>query len=119
MLYHKDNNISLYHEDFLEGYDILDGSSIDLIITSPPYNLNMKYSSYDDKKEYSDYLQFIERWLCYLLVKPSGKICLNIPLDKNVGGKESVYVDVLNIARNWGWEYQSTIIWNKKSISNC
>ncbi len=92
MLYHKDNNISLYHDDFLESYDELSGSSIDLIITSPPYNLNMKYSSYDDGKEYSDYLQFIDRWLwlCYLLVKPSGRICLNIPLDKNVGGKESV-----------------------------
>ena len=46
-----------------------------------------------------------------------GRMCLNIPLDKNKGGKQSVYGDILKIAKNTGWEYNTTIIWNEQNIS--
>ena len=51
------------------------------------------------------------------LLKDDGRMCLNIPLDKNKGGKQSVYGDILKIAKNTGWEYNTTIIWNEQNMS--
>jgi site-specific DNA-methyltransferase (adenine-specific) len=54
-------------------------------------------------------------------MKPDGRLCLNIPLDKSKGreeaGFQSVYADIVNIAKNIGWKYFSTIIWNEGNIS--
>ena len=42
---------------------------------------------------------------------------LNIPLDKNKGGQKSVGADITKIAKDVGWKYHSTIIWNEGNIS--
>jgi site-specific DNA-methyltransferase (adenine-specific) len=42
---------------------------------------------------------------------------LNIPLDKNKGGQQSVAADITCIAKEIGWKYHSTIIWNEQNIS--
>ena len=41
----------------------------------------------------------------------------NIPLDKNKGGQQSVCADITTIAKQVGWKYHSTIIWNEQNIS--
>jgi site-specific DNA-methyltransferase (adenine-specific) len=43
-------------------------------------------------------------------------ICLNIPLDKNKGGQQAVCADITKIAKDIGWKYHSTIIWNEGNI---
>ena len=37
----------------------LDGKMADLVVTSPPYNANIKYSRYDDSQDEDDYLALI------------------------------------------------------------
>jgi site-specific DNA-methyltransferase (adenine-specific) len=90
-----------------------------LIVTSPPYNVDIAYNSHDDKLAYHDYLDFTKKWIakCYALAKSDGRFCLNIPLDKNKGGQQSVCADITTIAKNVGWKYHSTIIWNEQNIS--
>ena len=41
--------------------------SVDLIVTSPPYNVGIEYSSNSDTLTYKQYLQFSEEWIrnCY------------------------------------------------------
>ena len=114
----KDKGVSIYLDDFLNTKTI-EKESVDLIITSPPYDLSIEYEKYDDSVPYNEYLQFTEKWLkkSYDLLKDDGRMCLNIPLDKNKGGKQSVYGDILKIAKNTGWEYNTTIIWNEQNIS--
>jgi site-specific DNA-methyltransferase (adenine-specific) len=51
------------------------------------------------------------------LAKDDGRFCLNIPLDKNKGGQQSVCADITTIAKQIGWKYHSTIIWNEQNIS--
>lgn len=94
-------------------------SSVDLIITSPPYNVDIHYNSHKDDLSYIEYLEFAEKWLkkCYELARNDGRFCLNIPLDKNKGGQQAVCTDITNIARAVGWNYHSTIIWNEGNIS--
>ena len=117
-LYFANEAISLYHDDFLN-FTELPEESVDLIVTSPPYDVDIQYDGYTDNLPYPKYLEFITRALqrCYLLAKPDGRLCLNIPLDKNKGGQQSVYADIVNIAKEVGWKYHTTIIWNEQNIS--
>ncbi len=93
--------------------------SIDLIVTSPPYNIDIKYNSHNDQLTYPEYLDFSKRWMkkCYRWLKNDGRFCLNIPLDKNKGGQQSVGADLTTIAKETGFAYHSTIVWNEGNIS--
>lgn len=117
-LHFQEDSIRIYNADFLKT-DSLGEATIDLIVTSPPYNVGIKYNSHDDKMTYDHYLTFTRDWLakCYRLVKDDGRFCLNIPLDKNKGGQQSVCADITTIAKQVGWKYHSTIIWNEQNIS--
>ncbi|MEM2970384.1 MAG: site-specific DNA-methyltransferase, partial [Candidatus Bathyarchaeia archaeon] len=112
------DNIIVYNEDFLS-IDSIENGSIDLTVTSPPYNVDIKYETYNDKIPYDKYLEFTEKWLdkCYHLTKDDGRLCLNIPLDKNKGGQQSVCADITTIAKKVGWKYHATILWNEQNIS--
>lgn len=114
----KKHNIKIIKDDFINT-KVIKNSSVDLIITSPPYNLDIKYNSHKDGISYSDYLKFTEKWLSksFKLAKKDGRLCLNVPLDKNKGGQQSVYSDILQIAKKIGWKYHSTVIWNEGNIS--
>jgi site-specific DNA-methyltransferase (adenine-specific) len=92
---------------------------IDLVVTSPPYNVDIKYNSHDDRLTYAEYLGFSKRWMkrCYRWLRDDGRFCLNIPLDKNKNGQQSVGADLTTIAKECGFSYHSTIVWNEGNIS--
>jgi len=116
--YFNFENILIYNDDILK-ISAIPKNSIDLIVTSPPYNVDIHYNSHKDNLSYEKYLEFTEKWLkkCFELTKQDGRFCLNIPLDKNKGGQQSVYADITQIAKKVGWQYHSTIIWNEGNIS--
>ena len=109
---------NIINEDLFTTRLIASGS-IDLVITSPPYNVDIQYNSHDDQITYENYLEFSQRWMerCYGWLKDDGRFCLNIPLDKNKGGQQSVGADLTTIAKKCGFSYHSTIIWNEGNIS--
>ncbi len=94
-------------------------NSVDLVVTSPPYNVDINYNSHNDKISYEQYKKFSEEWIsrCYDWLKDDGRFCLNIPLDKNKGGQQSVGADLTRIAKEVGFQYHTTIIWNEGNIS--
>jgi len=53
--------------DCLKGIQLLENDSIDLVITSPPYNIGRK--SYSDNMGYSEYLSFLHEVLNLLYLK--------------------------------------------------
>lgn len=119
-LHHSDERTALYRGDILDVTESeIPASSVDLIVTSPPYNVDIHYNSHEDGETYDDYLTFSQRWIekCYELARDDGRFCLNIPLDKNKGGQQSVCADLTTIAKKIGWHYHSTIIWNEGNIS--
>jgi len=93
--------------------------SIDLIVTSPPYNVDIQYNSHNDQLTYDDYRDFSRRWMkrCFTWLKDDGRFCLNIPLDKNKGGQQSVGADLTTIAKKTCFSNHSTIVWNEGNIS--
>jgi site-specific DNA-methyltransferase (adenine-specific) len=108
----------IINDNCLTTSDVNDGS-IDLIVTSPPYNVDTQYHSHNDRGEYAEYLEFSEQWLarCFGFLKEDGRLCLNIPLDKNKGGQQSIGADLTTIAKRVGYQYHSTIIWYENNIS--
>ena len=75
--------------------------SIDLIVTSPPYNCNINYDTHQDDMTMEDYWVFTEEWLTQALrvLKDDGRISVNIPYETNTqerGGR------VLFMAEFWG-----------------
>ena len=96
-------------------------ATVDLTVTSPPYNVGKPYSGdeQDDQLTYSEYLKFSEQWLKNVLywTKPTGRLCVNVPLDKNKDGKNPVTADITHLALKIGWKYHATVIWNEGTIS--
>jgi len=93
--------------------------SIDLIVTSPPYNVGMSYASYSDSLGYEEYLAWSEQWIrnCCRWSRDRGRLCVNVPLDTRKHGKRSIGADITCLAKKAGWKYHTTIIWNKRTIS--
>ena len=58
----------------------LAGASVDLIVTSPPYNLGIAYSEYSDRQERESYLESFDRWAAEAVrvLAANGSLFLNI-----------------------------------------
>ena len=114
----QNENFTLIHDDVLTTTRV-NADSVDLVVTSPPYNVDIQYNSHKDDVSYADYLEFSRKWMsrCFEWLKDDGRFCLNVPLDKNKGGQQSVGADLTTIAKEIGFHYHSTIIWNEGNIS--
>ena len=66
--------------DCLEGMAQIADATIDLVVTSPPYNLGIAYSRYSDRQDRGDYLDWCDKWATQVrrLLKPSGSLFLNL-----------------------------------------
>lgn len=99
----------------------LPANCCDLIVTSPPYNVGMAYdgSEEGDAIDYEDYLKFTKKWLrnAYYWTRDTGRICVNVSIDKNKNGKQPLSAQVTQLAMEVGWKYHATIVWNEGNIS--
>jgi len=61
-------------------------NSIDLIVTSPPYNCGVDYDVHNDSMPWKDYLIWCEGWMseCRRILKPDGRICINVLLEMGI-----------------------------------
>ena len=66
--------------DCLENLKKIEDKSIDLVVTSPPYNIGLKYHKYEDKKPREQYLEWIYDIFIELkrVLKDDGHIFLNM-----------------------------------------
>jgi site-specific DNA-methyltransferase (adenine-specific) len=73
----------------------LDRHSVDVIVTSPPYNLGVQYNRYQDSLTRDDYLQWTDSWVSAAakILRPDGSLFLN------VGAKPSDPWTALDVAQ--------------------
>ena len=103
---------ALFNEDCISGMRsrIADGS-VDVVVTSPPYNLGIEYSRYDDTLSREDYLGWLGEWAdeTKRVLSDKGSLFLNI------GGKPKdplVPFQVLNVMTG-RFVLQNVIHWIK------
>ncbi len=73
--------VTLYQEDCIQGMqDGLDPGTVDVVVTSPPYNLGTTYSGYDDTIPRENYLDWMEEWAAQVhrVLSNEGSVFLNI-----------------------------------------
>ncbi len=105
-------NFKLYQHDCVAGMNAqLQPQSIDTVVTSPPYNIGIKYSDYDDTISREHYLKWLDEWAVAVkrVLKDDGSFFLNI------GGKPSDPwgpFDALQIMRAH-FALQNTLHWIK------
>ena len=110
------NNI--YNLDCIEGMKLIEENSIDLILTSPPYNLNIEYKDYQDKQPIDVYFEWCKDWIeqCYRILKPGGRFCLQIGCFQP-SINSPTYAHFTDISTQVGFIFREFIIWNKNQIS--
>jgi site-specific DNA-methyltransferase (adenine-specific) len=71
----------IYVMDCIQGMrEFLDDKEVDVIVTSPPYNLGIRYNKYDDtipREQYLDWMEEVARE-CKRVLKDDGSFFLNI-----------------------------------------
>jgi len=97
----------IIHIDCLEWMKNQPDASIDVCVSSPPYNIGIGYSSYTDKRtDYIEWQKSVWDEVCRIL-KPTGHLFLNI-----ASTKADPYMPY-DVARNVPWHLQNNIIWAK------
>ena len=85
-------------------------SSIDLLVTSPPYGVGIQYDVHEDDMIFEDYLKFTREWLtqAYRVMKDDGRVAINIPYEINrqdKGGRIFFVSEVWNIMKEVGFKF--------------
>jgi len=104
----------IYCGNCLELFSKLDKESIDLIVTSPPYNVGIKYDNWDDKMSWADYHRFTHYWLgeAWEVLKKDGRIAINVPYEinyKDNGSRKLIVAEYYNILIQLGFQYNGMV----------
>lgn len=104
-------SVTLSLEDCIPGMQQLREGSIDVVVTSPPYNLGVQYRVYNDRIAREDYLNWLEQWAIQVsrVLSPAGSLFLNI------GGKPKDPWGPMEVAFRFReyFHLQNTIHWIK------
>jgi site-specific DNA-methyltransferase (adenine-specific) len=89
-------------------------SSVDLIVTSPPYGVGIAYDSFNDNIEFEQYKLFSASWLreAYRVLKDDGRIALNIPYEINrqdKGGRILMVSELWQVMKSIGYKFYGIV----------
>jgi site-specific DNA-methyltransferase (adenine-specific) len=114
----------IYNEDCLEGMKRIPDESIDIILTSPPYNIGKMHSNQQQFGTYSgndmpesDYQQWQIAILaeCYRVIKPEGSMFYN----HKVRIKNGAAIHPLEWILKTEWVLKQEITWDMGKSANC
>ena len=96
--------------DCIEVMKTLPEGSVDLVVTSPPYNCGIKYDMYIDNLPMDQYWVWTREWLTetYRLIKDDGRVSINIPYEVNVqdrGGRVFFVSEFYQIMKEVGFKF--------------
>ena len=96
--------------DCVEVMGKLPDNSINLVVTSCPYSVNINYDVYDDNTTIEQYLEFTDKWLtqAYRILKDDGRVAINIPFEVNLkerGGRIFFVSEFYQIMKKVGFKF--------------
>lgn len=108
---------NLHQQDCIKGMSRLRNESIDLVMTSPPYNLGIGYRQYVDRQDRQSYLNWCGKWAAQIrrLLGRDGSFFLNVgSAPSNPMLPHQIVIELTS--GSGGFVLQNTIHWIK-SIS--
>ena len=96
--------------DCIEVMKTLPDGSVDLIVTSPPYNVGINYDTHIDTLDMDVYWDWTKEWLTesYRLLKDDGRVSINIPYETNVqnrGGRVFFVSEFYQVMKQVGFKF--------------
>jgi len=87
---------------------------VDLVVTSPPYNVGIQYDTHNDEIVMDEYWEWSEKWLteAYRLLKDDGRIAINIPYEVNVqarGGRVFFASELYQVMKKVGFKFYGIV----------
>src|SRR5213595_2804583 len=105
-------------EDCVKGMSQLPNEDVDLVVTSPPYNLGVRYGKFSDRQDRQSYLRWCREWAAQVqrILKSSGSFFLNIgSAPSNPMLPHEIVIELRDL-----FVLQNTIHWIKSiTIENC
>lgn len=105
-----DNLVTLYHGDCLEFLETIPDETVQLVVTSPPYNIGKEYEQVLDIEIYkAQQRQVIEE--CVRILKPEGSICWEV--GNYVDNGEIIPLDILlyDCFKDSSLKLRNRIVW--------
>lgn len=95
---------------------VLGAGKIDLVVSSPPYNIGLKYRSYEDNKEFTEYMDTMKKVYrnCKEFMNKDRYICINIGDQQkaNLAAWHSITLEQLKFV------FHRSIYWKKPDGSS-
>jgi site-specific DNA-methyltransferase (adenine-specific) len=100
--------------DCIEVMKTFPEGSIDLLVTSPPYNVNISYDVHKDDLPMEEYYEWTKDWLREALrvLKDDGRIAVNIPNELNVqerGGRILFVAEFWMLMKEVGFKFSGLV----------
>jgi len=109
-----------------EAMKVVPDGIVDLIVTSPPYNVDLgnnkynktPYSLYKDNKEHFEYIAWLKMVFeeCYRVLKSGGRVVINIGDGKN--GSVPTGSDITQFMKDLNYIPYTHIIWEKSQVGS-
>ena len=112
----------VHNLDCVDGLKQLDDNSVDLIVTSPPYNVGIDYDTWKDEMPWQDYLEWCKKWLteCFRVLKDDGRICINHYIAFSSPFEDVCQfplMDFRNIMTDIGFNVHKLAIWDDRTMN--
>lgn len=119
--------IQILCKDAIQGMKELPDNSIDLVVTSPPYNLGMDYTTGKemDTLPWDIYYAWSKGWMMevFRVMKPNRRFCLDHYLSCGEGakaesrGRQAPLMVLNSIAMEIGFKHHGVAVWDEATIS--
>jgi len=100
--------------DAIEVMDNMPENSIDLMVTSPRYNVGIDYDIASDEDSMEEYWNWTRQWLTsvYRVLKKDGRVAINVPYEVNVrerGGRVFFASEFWQIMKEVGYKFYGLV----------
>lgn len=109
--------INLINQDNLSFLQQQPDHCYDMVLTSPPYNINIPYDGYDDSLAAESYWKHIESVLCesYRCLRPTGRMAINIMPNSQIN--MPTHSRITGLLESLGAVWITEIIWDKGGVN--
>lgn len=107
--------------DVIDAMRSLKDESVDLILTSPPYNVGFDYEVYADRMPWPEYYAWCRAWIeeCYRVLKSDGRFLLMhyFSIGDSTYGRSYPLMHLNEVALQAGFNHHAVIFWEDTTIS--